>query len=69
MACLIIFYENQSLYTAANQAKLISLVVQTDKANLGGVGTYLPIWSHLLRIQLVTCEPIMTSSESAFGRA
>jgi hypothetical protein len=37
------FYDNQSLYAAANKAKLASSAIETDKANLGGVGTSMPI--------------------------
>jgi hypothetical protein len=37
------FYDNQSLYAAANKDKLASSAIETDKANLGGVGTSMPI--------------------------
>jgi hypothetical protein len=43
MACLIIFYDNQSLYAMVNKAKLACSTLQTDKANLGGITTTLPM--------------------------
>jgi hypothetical protein len=37
------FYDNQSLYAAANKAKLTSLATETDKANLGGASTSMSV--------------------------
>jgi len=37
------FYDNRSLYAAANKAKLASLATKTNKANLGGVSTSMSV--------------------------
>jgi hypothetical protein len=36
-------YDNKGLYEVANKPKLESLVIETYKANLGGVGTIMPL--------------------------
>jgi hypothetical protein len=37
------FYDNQGLYATANKDKLASLALETDRDNLGGGGTSMPI--------------------------
>jgi hypothetical protein len=51
------YYENQCLYAAANKAKLASLVLETDKTNLGGVGPSLHLVT-LIKIGVIMHEPI-----------
>lgn len=49
------FYGNKSLYAAANQDKLVNSTIETNKANLGGVSTTMPMVMFVPN-WLITCE-------------
>jgi hypothetical protein len=48
------FYENQSLYAAANKTRLPSSTLETDMTNLGGVSTTLPIVNYVSHLAPTT---------------
>lgn len=48
-------YGNKSLYAAANQDKLVNSTIETNKANLGGVSTTMPMVMFVPN-WLITCE-------------
>jgi hypothetical protein len=48
------FYENQSLYAAANKTRLPSSTLETNMTNLGGVSTTLPIVNYVSHLAPTT---------------